>query len=98
MYSINGIGTTLYGKRDVDLRDGSYIATKWFIIFLLPVFPLGSFRVIRGATGASVFPSGSKTDYQLSPVKLNVAQVINTYLVIWGIAIPCFIFLFHIAK
>ena len=31
--SLNGIGTTLYGKRDVE-PDGSYIATKWFIFFV----------------------------------------------------------------
>jgi hypothetical protein len=42
MMSFNGFGTNLYGKRDVNLADGSYIATKWMIALFFPIAPLES--------------------------------------------------------
>lgn len=83
MYSLNGVGTRLYGKRDIN-PDGSYIATKWFIFLLLPIFPLGSYRVWRGSTTATAAPFiGAKTRYKMEKIKLNWEQVLITYLVIW---------------
>lgn len=75
MYSLNGIGINLYGKREVD-PDGSYIATKWFIFFLLPIFPLGSYRVWRGETKATFFLPGAKVEYRMLRVKLNWRQIL----------------------
>jgi hypothetical protein len=82
MISYNGIGTTIYGKREVNQADGSYIATKWFIILFFPLVPLGSYRVIKAK---QKFLSGSWPSYQMIPVEMNLRQVINTYLVWWGI-------------
>lgn len=39
-----GIGTKEYGRRDVE-PDGSYVTTKFFVIFYLPVWPLETRRV-----------------------------------------------------
>jgi len=86
MRSINGIGITLYGKSDVN-QDGSYIATKWFIFLLLPIFPIGSYRVWRGETKATALLPGAKTEYRVTRVKLNWKQVLKTYSIIWGILI-----------
>ena len=61
MTTINGIGTTLYGRskkqalagidRSVAEQAGfdpvSYQAVKWFVVLFLPVIPLGTYRVIR---------------------------------------------------
>jgi hypothetical protein len=85
MYSLNGIGTSLYGKSDINPQDGSYIATKWFIVFLLPIFPLGSYRVIRGKTETTfLLLPGAKTSYQMMKVDWNWKQIGLTYLVIYG--------------
>lgn len=43
-YSINGFGTTYYGRRAYE-RDGSYVMTKWVIAGTMPLIPLGSVRV-----------------------------------------------------
>lgn len=43
-FSIQGIGTALYGERDIR-RDHSYIATEWIIIFCLPIIPIRSLRI-----------------------------------------------------
>lgn len=88
MISFSGIGTTLYGKRDYDKNDGSYIATKWFIFLLLPIFPIKSYRVwpVQGAKFSGLFFGvfGYTKQYQLKPVPLNWRQVILTYAVGWG--------------
>ena len=89
MYSLNGIGTTLYGKRDIESND-SYVATKWFTIFLLPIVPLGSYRVWRGETKATFFLPGASTEYKMTKVELSWGQVFNTYFIIYGIFILAF--------
>lgn len=47
--SVNGIGSTLYGKADQH-DDGSYIATEWFTFFFVPVLPICSYRLIKTRT------------------------------------------------
>jgi hypothetical protein len=44
--SVNGIGSTLYGKSD-PRDDGSYVTTEWFTVFFVPILPVCSYRVIR---------------------------------------------------
>jgi hypothetical protein len=101
MESINGIGTTLYGKKNFNPTDGSYVATEWFIFFFLPIFPIGTYRVVNGKTEVGI-PSGkllpgSSTEYYMVKIKLDWRQVIKTYLVIWGIGILLFVILFFIS-
>lgn len=50
MYTFNGIGTRLYGKRNYDPQTQSYIATLYFTFVFLPIFPFASYRV-RDAGG-----------------------------------------------
>jgi hypothetical protein len=83
MYSFNGIGTKVYGKREEN-PDGSYIVTKWFIIIFFPIIPLGSYRVIKEK---QKFLSAKFPRYQMTEAKLNVKQVLNTYLAWWSILI-----------
>jgi hypothetical protein len=45
MYTINGIGTRLYGKRNFDAQSQSYVATLYFTFFYVPIFPFSSYRV-----------------------------------------------------
>lgn len=83
MYTFNGIGTTLYGKREINSADGTYIATKWFVLAYFPVIPLGSYRVVRGDTSAGFF--STNTLYRsMQKVPLNWKQVGNIYLATWG--------------
>ncbi len=43
-FNVNGIGTIYYGRRDFR-PDGSYITTEWFILMMMPIAPLCTFRV-----------------------------------------------------
>jgi len=98
MKSFLGVGTTLYGRREV-WPDGSYIATAWKIFLLLPIIPLASYRVKRGETKAtlrSLFIIGARTSYSMLPAVLNTKQITNTYLVGWGT--PVLIFIFYVVR
>jgi len=75
MFRFNGIGTTIYGKREVNPEDGSYIVTEWFTVIYFPIIPLGSYRVIKVKQN---FFAGSPK-YQMRDAPLSVKQIIFTY-------------------
>lgn len=88
MFTLNGIGTTIYGKRDVSPADGSYIAAKWFTLIYFPIIPLGSYRVTKVKQNCFAgFPK-----YQMTKAPLNVKQVALTYMAWWGIIVTLLIF------
>lgn len=49
--TINTIGTALYGRRDYDRGTDSYIATLYFVIAFVPLFPLTCYRVQTAGSG-----------------------------------------------
>jgi hypothetical protein len=105
----NGIGTRLYGHADpqpvtperrAELeRAGfvpySYRAVKWFVFLLVPVYPLGTFRVIKGE---QAFLSTS-TRYLMEPVPTDRKQIIRHLAVGWGlVAVFALGFLYLLGK
>jgi hypothetical protein len=93
--SLNGIGTTFYGKREVG-PDGSYVATKWFIFLLLPIIPIGSYRVLPNVPKIN-FLTQITSYSRFEKVPLNKKQVIYTYLLIYGFIFIIFILPFLLA-
>ena len=78
LYTINGCGLTLYGSTDLDSWSGSYIATYYFVLFFVPIFPICRYRVISsGAKGYSFLGKGALRTFDK-----------------WHIAISAFIMLF----
>jgi hypothetical protein len=63
--SINGIGSMLFGKSEVG-ADGSYIATEWFIVFFVPIFPVCRYRV--KSRGRGLYEIHAKYPPQLAEV------------------------------
>ena len=51
LFTINGIGVTLYGNSDKNPSDGSYMATYYLVFFFIPVLPLARYRVIPTGGG-----------------------------------------------
>jgi hypothetical protein len=83
MFSFNGIGTRIYGKREVNTVDGSYIVTKWFTVLYFPIIPLGSYRVIKVKKNfLNGFP-----EYHMNDAPLSVKQIIFTYFLWWSIPV-----------
>jgi hypothetical protein len=81
--SIYGIGTSLYGHSDSQ-GDGSYIVTKWFIVLMLPVYPLASFR-IRAHSRQMTFGLGDSRIHTSAQVPRHTSQIIRTYLITYSI-------------
>lgn len=43
-YTMNGIGTHLYGSKNPCAECGSTIQTKFFVVLFIPLIPLGKYR------------------------------------------------------
>ena len=84
-----GIGTDFYGKKSYSPIDKSYITTKWFVFFLLPIIPLKSYRLIKdfGYEISYIVALSSFQSYKILkeiPLKENVKQILFTYLLVYG--------------
>ncbi|MEZ4316147.1 MAG: hypothetical protein R3F61_01530 [Myxococcota bacterium] len=55
LHTINGFGTTLYGRAFPNREDGTYIATQFIAFLFLPVFPMGSYWVKPADDGGWYF-------------------------------------------
>lgn len=54
LFTLNGFGCTVYGSSDPDPETQSYVTTHYFVVFLVPIFPLGRYRVVSvGESGYS---------------------------------------------
>ena len=51
LFTYNGIGLALYGGTDHDQQTASYVATHYFVVLGIPIFPVGRYRVIRLSDG-----------------------------------------------
>ncbi len=51
LHTVNGIGTMLYGHYKPS-PEGLYVATLWFVLVFIPVFPISAY-VVRKASGNS---------------------------------------------
>lgn len=76
MSTINGIGSTFVGCSDVG-TDGSYVTTKWFSL-LIPVVPLGSYRVLP-VSSTSIPMLYSSTKFMSQSVPLHWPHVLKMY-------------------
>jgi hypothetical protein len=83
-FVFNGLGTTLYGKRDIR-NDGSHITTEWFVIFYVPIIPLQSMR-INHIDGDKFFLAYSSSSYKIVEyLSLCVPQILHTYLYLFSL-------------
>ena len=46
LMTINGIGCTMYGRRDLDPESGAYVKTHCFTVLFIPLLALGAYRVV----------------------------------------------------
>ncbi|MCA0241160.1 MAG: hypothetical protein LCI02_09865 [Proteobacteria bacterium] len=77
--SFNGIGTTFYGQCAFE-QDGSFITTKWFVLFFFPCVPMGSLRVQQLESKGIPFLSRSTGYNVIEQLPTHWPQVLRT----WG--------------
>src|SRR5262249_24212199 len=51
LFTLNGIGTMVYGRRDHDAETDTYVATLCFCVLFIPVLALRAYRVAGGPEG-----------------------------------------------
>jgi len=84
-FSINGFGTTFYGKAEED-EDGSYVVTEWVVAAFLPLIPLGSKRIWPVSQDDKPWwkrDVGEK--FQVEKVSLHMPHLFKGYAVTLGI-------------
>jgi hypothetical protein len=84
LFTLNGIGTRIYGNEDVDPQDGTGIGTLFFTFLFMPLFPLCQYLVISEGRSFSFFgkvPFGSATYLwrQLVVIGVSVGVVTTAY-------------------
>jgi len=75
----NGIGTSLYGKRNFG-SDGSFTTTVWIVFLWIPLIPLKSVRVKNCGPATPILLGESRSYLVLSESHPDVRQVLNIYL------------------
>jgi hypothetical protein len=70
LFRLNGIGTSVCGKRDVDARTGAYVKTLVFTVAFIPIFCLAAYRVLD-APGSAGWLSWRDGWYFLERVPLS---------------------------
>lgn len=55
LFTLNGCGLSMYGRRNFDAETGTYIATRFLTLVFVPVFAVGSYRVADAEEGGWYF-------------------------------------------
>ncbi|MDB6024181.1 MAG: hypothetical protein JWM68_404 [Verrucomicrobiales bacterium] len=51
LFTLNGIGAKVYGRRDYDLETNTYVTTHCFCVLFIPIFAMGAYRVADAERG-----------------------------------------------
>jgi len=77
MFTFNGIGTTLYGRRAVDKATQTYVATLFFVFLFIPVFPIAAYRVRHvGGNQYQFFGKVPLTKWAFLPLVVILALIL----------------------
>lgn len=78
LYTINGIGTTLYGNSDYDQESSSYMATLYFVFLFIPILPLARYRV--KSLGGNSYSFLGKAPFRTSD-KAHIGIIVSIFIV-----------------
>jgi hypothetical protein len=74
--TVNGIGFTLYGCTDHDPATDSYLATYYFVLFFVPIFPICRYRVARSANSYRFFGKAALRTCDKWHIAVSIAVII----------------------
>lgn len=60
LFTLNGVGLTIYGHRDSDAETRTYVKTHCMVIFFVPVLALGAYRVAKDPDGSGWYFIGKE--------------------------------------
>jgi len=79
LYTINGIGVTLYGNTE-HKPDGSYMATYYFVFFFIPLFPIARYRVIHSGRSYRFLGKGKLRTFDKWHIAIFLGLVLLVFL------------------
>jgi len=79
LHTINGIGTTLYGKTDPK-PDGSHMATYYFVFFFIPIFPISRYRVIPTGGGYRFLGKGPLRPFDYWHIAISIGLILFMFI------------------
>lgn len=74
--TFNGVGFGLYGNTDPMRSNGSYMATYYFMVFFVPVFPLARYRVIPTAGGYRFVGKGKLRGFDQAHTVISIILIL----------------------
>ena len=81
LYTINGCGVTLYGNTDADPESGSYMATYYFVLIFVPIFPICRYRVIsNGGSGYRFLGKGKLRTFDKWHIAIAIFAILFMFL------------------
>lgn len=87
MRTINTLGTMLYGRSELDAQTESYVATLYFGVLFLPIFPLSCYRV-RDAKPSGWHFLGQVPFRRQQKAHLAISLAVIAVLLLFGVASP----------
>ncbi|WP_223513867.1 hypothetical protein [Pseudomonas sp. GL-B-19] len=74
--TINGVGVTLYGSADKNPSNGSYMATYYFVLFFIPIFPIARYRVIPTGGGFRFLGKGRLRTFDKWHIAISLGLIV----------------------
>lgn len=74
--TINGVGFAIYGSSDHDPSSGSYLATYYFVVLFIPIFPIARYRVIPTGSGYSFLGKAPLRTMDIWHIVISVALIV----------------------
>ncbi|WP_153950322.1 hypothetical protein [Cupriavidus sp. U2] len=74
--TINGIGFSLYGNTDLIRSNGSYMATYYFVVLFVPLFPLARYRVIPSPGGYRFLGKGKLRGFDQAHIAVSIILIL----------------------
>ena len=98
MWTINGVGTKLCDKKNI-ASDNSYQATKWFVVFYMPIIPLKTYRVLELPTyNLGDVENNKLKEFKMLPIRFDITQIIKTFVSYWGGLLAIILILFFLVE
>jgi|WetSurMetagenome_2_1015567.scaffolds.fasta_scaffold17999_3 hypothetical protein len=80
MSTINGIGTKLLRESEID-NEGPYIATNWFVIGLIPLIPIATYKVYEENSDGYILSTTTK--YKVARTAMNFKRILPILSIVW---------------
>ena len=80
LFSVNGIGMTLYGSSERDERNGSFLSTYYFIVLGIPLLPLARYRVTQSGNSYHFLGKAPLRTFDWWHVAITCSTVLGLFL------------------